>query len=112
MILMAAKILAIIGLLGVYANNVFFSDAPKFAFFYQPNFLMLLALLFIAGTIFKVIRLFFMVAFLVGIWFYGYSYITGKPPLNMEASKSAAGTYAADCGAEASWYSKLSNKCY
>ena len=88
MILLIAKLSALLALLAVYANNIFRSDSPLFAFFYQPNFIIMLVILFIIGTFFKIIKTVFTLALIAGIGYYGYLYFTGKSPLEVYAEKT------------------------
>lgn len=113
MILLVAKLSALLALLAVYANDMFNSDSPLFAFFYWPNFVIMLVILFIIGTFFKIIKTIFMLALIAGIGYYGYVYFTGKSPLEAYAHKSLTKEEIKDkCGEGSTWYSRLSNHCY
>jgi hypothetical protein len=110
---MIAKLLALMALLAVYANNIFHSESPLFAFFYQPNFIIMLIILFIIGTFFKIIKTLFGLALVLGLVFYGYSYFTGSSPLEKLTPQTTNQVQNEDkCGPETSWYKKLSNHCY
>ena len=113
MILLIAKLSALLALLAVYANNIFRSDSPMFAFFYQPNFIIMLVILFIIGTFFKIIKTVFTLALLAGIGYYGYLYFTGKSPLEVYAEKTMTKEEIKDkCGEGSTWYDRLANQCY
>lgn len=113
MILLIAKLSALLALLAVYANNIFRSDSPLFAFFYQPNFIIMLVILFIIGTFFKIIKTLFTLALLAGIGYYGYLYFTGKSPLEVYAEKTMTKEEIKDkCGEGSTWYDRLANQCY
>lgn len=113
MILLIAKLSALLALLAVYANNIFRSDSPIFAFFYQPNFIIMLVILFIIGTFFKIIKTVFTLALLAGIGYYGYLYFTGKSPLEVYAEKTMTKEEIKDkCGEGSTWYDRLANQCY
>ncbi len=114
MILLVTKLLALCALLAVYANNVLRSDSPLFAFFYQPNFIIMLIILFIIGTFFKIIKALFTLALIGGICYYGYTYYTGVSPLSKYAVKNVNKQKQNEdgCGPDASWYTKLANHCY
>ena len=113
MILLIAKLSALLALLAVYANNIFRSDNPMFAFFYQPNFIIMLVILFIIGTFFKIIKTVFTLALLAGIGYYGYLYFTGKSPLEVYAEKTMTKEEIKDkCGEGSTWYDRLANQCY
>ena len=113
MILLIAKLSALLALLAVYANNIFRSDSPLFAFFYQPNFIIMLVILFIIGTFFKIIKTVFTLALLAGIGYYGYLYFTGKSPLEAYAEKTMTKEEIKDkCGEGSTWYDRLANQCY
>ena len=113
MILLIAKLSALLALLAVYANNIFRSDSPMFAFFYQPNFIIMLVILFIIGTFFKIIKTVFTMALLAGIGYYGYLYFTGKSPLEVYAEKTMTKEEIKDkCGEGSTWYDRLANQCY
>ena len=113
MILPIAKLSALLALLAVYANNIFRSDSPMFAFFYQPNFIIMLVILFIIGTFFKIIKTVFTLALLAGIGYYGYLYFTGKSPLEDYAEKTMTKEEIKDkCGEGSTWYDRLANQCY
>lgn len=115
MVLLIAKILALLALVAVYANNVFRSDDALFAFLYQPNFIIFLVILFIIGTFFKIIKTLFMLALIAGIGYYGYVYFTGKSPLDAYATKTQTMTkqqYEDKCGEGSNWYDRLANSCY
>ena len=113
MILLIAKLSALLALLAVYANNIFRSDSPLFAFFYQPNFIIMLVILFIIGTFFKIIKTVFTLALLAGIGYYGYLYFTGKSPLEVYAEKTMTKEEIKDkCGEGSTWYDPLANQCY
>ena len=113
MILLIAKLSALLALLAVYANNIFRSDSPIFAFFYQPNFIIMLVILFIIGTFFKIIKTVFTLALLAGIGYYGYIYFTGKSPLEVYAEKTMTKEEIKDkCGEGSTWYDRLANQCY
>lgn len=113
MILLIAKLSALLALLAVYANNIFRSDSPLFAFFYQPNFIIMLVILFIIGTFFKIIKTVFTLALLAGIGYYGYIYFTGKSPLEVYAEKTMTKEEIKDkCGEGSTWYDRLANQCY
>ncbi len=114
MIFTIAKLLALLVLIGYYGVNVAGSDNPLFAFFYQPNFVILLVILFIAGTFFKLLKLVFTLALIGGICYYGYCYYTGESPLNKYATKTVASQKQDNdkCGPNATWYDKLVNQCY
>lgn len=113
MILLIAKLSALLALLAVYANNIFRSDSPLFAFFYQPNFIIMLVILFIIGTFFKIIKTVFTLALLAGIGYYGYLYFTGKSPLEVYAEKTMSKEEIKDkCGEGSTWYDRLANQCY
>ena len=113
MILLIAKLSALLALLAVYANNIFRSDSPIFAFFYQPNFIIMLVILFIIGTFFKIIKTVFTLALLAGIGYYGYIYLTGKSPLEVYAEKTMTKEEIKDkCGEGSTWYDRLANQCY
>lgn len=113
MILLIAKLSALLALLAVYANNIFRSDSPMFAFFYQPNFIIMLVILFIIGTFFKIIKTVFTLALLAGIGYYGYIYFTGKSPLEVYAEKTMTKEEIKDkCGEGSTWYDRLANQCY
>ena len=113
MILLIAKLSAMLALLAVYANNIFRSDSPLFAFFYQPNFIIMLVILFIIGTFFKIIKTVFTLALLAGIGYYGYLYFTGKSPLEAYAEKTMTKEEIKDkCGEGSTWYDRLANQCY
>ncbi len=113
MILLVAKLSALLALLAVYANNIFRSDSPLFAFFYQPNFIILLVILFIIGTFFKIIKTVFTLALIAGIAYYGYIYFTGKSPLEVYSEhKLTKKEYQDKCGPESTWYDRLANQCY
>ena len=113
MILLLAKLSALLALLAVYANNMFSSDNPLFAFFYQPNFIIFLVILFIVGTFFKIIKTLFILALLVGIGFYGYIYFTGKSPLEAySVQEMTPKQYKDKCGEGSTWYDRLANHCY
>ena len=113
MILLIAKLSALLALLAVYANNIFRSDSPLFAFFYQPNFIIMLVILFIIGTFFKIIKTVFTLALLAGIGYYGYLYFTGKSPLEVYAEKTMTKEEIKDkCGEVSTWYDRLANQCY
>lgn len=113
MILLIAKLSALLALLAVYANNIFRSDSPLFAFFYQPNFIIMLVILFIIGTFFKIIKTVFTLALLAGIGYYGYLYFTGKSPLEVYAEKTMTKEEIKDkCGEGSTWYDRLANQCY
>ena len=113
MILLIAKLSALLALLAVYANNIFRSDSPLFAFFYQPNFIIMLIILFIIGTFFKIIKTLFTLALIAGIGYYGYIYFTGKSPLEVYAEKTMTKEEIRDkCGEGSTWYDRLANQCY
>ena len=114
MILLVTKLLALCALLAVYANNVLRSESPMFAFFYQPNFIIMLIILFIIGTFFKIIKALFTLALIAGICYYGYTYYTGVSPLSKYATRNTNQQKQEKdvCGPEASWYTKLANQCY
>jgi hypothetical protein len=113
MILLIAKLSALLALLAVYANNIFRSDSPLFAFFYQPNFIIMLVILFIIGTFFKIIKTVFTLALIAGIGYYGYLYFTGKSPLEVYAEKTMTKEEIKDkCGEGSTWYDRLANQCY
>lgn len=113
MILLVAKLSALLALLAVYANNILGSDNPIFAFFYQPNFIIMLVILFIVGTFFKIIKTLFLLGVIAGIGFYGYTYFTGKSPLEAYATKEMSSKqYKDNCGEGSTWYSRLMNHCY
>ena len=113
MILLIAKLSALLALLAVYANNIFRSDSPIFAFFYQPNFIIMLVILFIIGTFFKIIKTVFTLALLAGIGYYGYLYFTGKSPFEVYAEKTMTKEEIKDkCGEGSTWYDRLANQCY
>ena len=113
MILLIAKLSALLALLAVYANNIFRSDSPLFAFFYQPNFIIMLVILFIIGTFFKIIKTVFTLALLAGIGYYGYLYFTGKSPLEVYAEKTMTKEEIKDkCGEGSTWYDRLAKQCY
>ncbi len=113
MILLIAKLSALLALLAVYANNIFRSDSPLFAFFYQPNFIIMLVILFIIGTFFKIIKTVFTLALIAGIGYYGYLYFTGKSPLEAYAEKTMTKEEIKDkCGEGSTWYDRLANQCY
>ena len=114
MILLVAKVSALLALLAVYANNMFHSDSPLFAFFYQPNFIIMLVILFIVGTFFKIIKALFSLALILGIIYYGYSYYTGKSPLEKYSVKAVSEQTKDNdkCGPNSNWYDRLTNHCY
>lgn len=113
MILLVAKLSALLALLAVYANNIFRSDSPLFAFFYQPNFIIFLVILFIVGTFFKIVKTLFTLALIAGIGYYGYIHFTGKSPLeNFVTKEITQKQYKDKCGPDATWYDKLANQCY
>ena len=113
MILLIAKLSALLALLAVYANNIFRSDSPIFAFFYQPNFIIMLVILFIIGTFFKIIKTVFTLVLLAGIGYYGYIYFIGKSPLEVYAEKTMTKEEIKDkCGEGSTWYDRLANQCY
>ena len=113
MILLVAKLSALLALLAVYANNIFGSDSALFAFFYQPNFIIMLVILFIIGTFFKIIKTVFVLALLGGIGYYGYLYYTGKSPIEAYTEHKMSKKELVDkCGEGSTWYSRLANHCY
>ena len=113
MVLLIAKLTALLALLALYANNIFNSDNALFAFFYQPNFIIMLVILFIIGTFFKIIKTVFTLALIAGIGYYGYLYFTGKSPLEVYTEKMMTKEEIKDkCGEGSTWYSRLANHCY
>ena len=113
MILLITKLSALLALLAVYANNIFRSDSALFAFFYQPNFIIMLIILFIIGTFFKIIKTLFTIALIAGIGYYEYIYFTGKSPLEAYRTTTESKKDLEDkCGASSTWYDRLANQCY
>lgn len=118
MLLLVARILLLLALLSFYGVNVVNSDSPLFAFFYQPNFIVLLVILFIIGTFFKIVKVFFTIALLLGIGYYGYSYYIGESPLSRHVVKSVSTVASAKektdetCDPNASWIKRMTHPCY
>ena len=104
------KSVLLLGLLFLYATNVSQSDNILHSILYDKvNFVVLLGILLLIGTFFRLVKLLFMLVLIGGIALYAYTYYEQSVSKTTNYEQRSSGRD--DCGENASWYQKLSAHC-